>query len=64
MLKELIQSMFRNSKESESFIRLLSHNYITTALNNAPSMAVVGKTPSELIWKHIGWCLLRPLRAD
>ena len=30
---------------------------------HATSMRVAN-TPAELMWKHGGWCLLRPVRAD
>lgn len=44
------------------FCRLLNgsgHNYAVATLSHTPSTAV-----AELMHKHGGWCLLRPVRVD
>ena len=45
-------------------VRLWCHNCTVTTLSHAPSTAVAAKTLTELIWKHRGQCLLRPVTAD
>lgn len=40
------------------------HNQTVLAFSIVPSMALVAKAPTELLQKHGGQCLLRPVRAD